>query len=132
MKDNRVLIDTSVWIDYFRGKNVQLAEKADEALTFYEVFVPKIVIAELIQGSKSEKEIKVIEEFFGAFNVIDHTENTWIEAGRLSFAMKRKGLTVNLVDCYIAVLSIEYNCKMFSLDEHFKSIKKFSGLEMFI
>lgn len=132
MKDNRVLIDTSVWIDYFKGKNIQLAEKVDETLTFYEVFVPKIVIAELIQGSKSEKEIKVIEEFLGAFKIIDHTEDTWINAGRLSFAMKRKGFSVNLVDCYIAVLSMENNCKIFSLDEHFKIIKKFSKLEIFL
>ena len=132
MKDNRVLIDTSVWIEYFKNKNISLSEKVDETLTFYEVFVPKIVIAELIQGSRSEKEVKVIEEFLGAFNIVDHTEDTWINAGRLSFVMKRKGTTVNLIDCYISMLSIENNCRIFSLDEHFKSIKKFSKLEMFL
>ncbi len=130
MKDRRVLIDTSVWIDYFRERDKRLCEKVDELLSLSEVFVPKVVIAELTQGAVSEKEIAVIEEFVEAFNVIDQEESTWAKAGRLSFSMKRKGITVNLVDCYIAVMAHENNCRIFSLDTHFKDIKKFLNIEL--
>lgn len=132
MKGDRVLIDTSVWIDYFKDGDDQLTEKVDEVLTSSDVYVPKVVIAELIQGAKSEKEISVIGEFIEAFNIVDQTEDTWVKAGRLSFSMKRKGITANLVDCYIAILASENNCKIFSLDEHFKSIKRFLRLELFM
>jgi len=88
------------------------------------VYVPKIVIAELIQGSRSEREITVIEDFVDAFNIIDQREDTWIKAGRLSFNLKKKGKTVNLTDCYIAVIAEEYDCQIFSLEEHFKDIQK--------
>ncbi|HLA50156.1 MAG TPA: PIN domain-containing protein [Thermodesulfovibrionia bacterium] len=132
MKDNRVLIDTSVWINYFKDGDRKFAEKVDEVLTFSAVYVPRVVLAELIQGAKSEKEISVIEEFVGAFKIIDQTEGTWLKAGKLSFSMKKKGITVNIVDCYIAVIANENNCMIFSLDEHFKSIKKFLRLEMFV
>ena len=132
MRDNRVLIDTSVWINYFKDGDKKFAEKVDEVLTFPDVYVPKVVLAELIQGAKSEREISVIEEFIGAFKIIDQTEDTWLKAGRLSFSMKKKGITVNIVDCYIAVIANENNCMIFSLDEHFKSIKKFLRLEMFV
>jgi hypothetical protein len=131
VKGDKVLIDTSVWIKYFKNRNDQFSERVDEVLTFSDVYVPKVVIAELIQGAKSEKEISVIEEFIDAFNIIDQTDKTWVNAGRLSFSMKRKGITVNLVDCYIALLANENNCKLFSLDEHFKSIKKFLRFELF-
>jgi len=130
VKDRRVLIDTSVWIDYFRERDKRLCEKVDELLSLSEVFVPKVVIAELTQGAVSEKEIAVIEEFVEAFNVIDQEESTWAKAGRLSFSMKRKGITVNLVDCYIAVMAHENNCRIFSLDTHFKDIKKFLNIEL--
>lgn len=130
MKDNRILIDTSVWINYFKNKDNLFTKKVDEVLTFSSVYVPRVVIAELIQGAKSEKEISVIEEFLEAFNIIDQAENTWLKAGRLSFSIKRKGVTVNIVDCYIAVIANENNCKIFSLDEHFKIIKRFLGLEL--
>jgi hypothetical protein len=61
----KVLIDTSVWIDYFKNRDDNVSQRVDEILTFSDVYVPKVVIAELIQGAKSEKEISVIiiEEF---------------------------------------------------------------------
>lgn len=129
MKD-RVLIDTSIWIDYFRGGNEEILKKTDQLLSYASVYVPKVVMAELIHGAKSEKEVAVIESFVEAFNIIDQTENTWIKAGTLSFSMKRRGVYVNLVDCYIAVLAEEYHCKIFSLDEHFKEIKRFLKIEI--
>src|SRR3972149_3088716 len=124
MNAEKILIDTSVWIKYFRDKSSGLSEKVDEILSKHEVYVPKIVIAELIQGSKSEREISVIEDFVDAFNIIDQREDTWIKAGRLSYDLKKKGKTVNLTDCYIAVIAEEYDCHIFSLDEHFKDIQK--------
>jgi predicted nucleic acid-binding protein len=130
MKGERVLIDTSVWIDYFKDKNSHIAEQVDEILTNAEVYIPKAVIAELIQGARSEKEIAVIEEFVDAFHIIDQSETTWTKAGKLSFAMKRKGITANLMDCYLAVISQENNCKIFTLDRHFKDIKKFLKIEL--
>jgi len=132
VKDDRVLIDTSVWIGYFKGGDHQLAKKVDEVLSTADIYVPRVVIAELIQGAKSEKEISIIEEFVEAFNIVDQTEDTWLKAGRLSFFMKKKGLTVNIVDCYIAIIASENRCKIFSLDEHFRGIKRFLKLELFV
>jgi len=130
VKGDRILIDTSVWIEYFKNQDKQFAGKVDQLLTFSDVCVPKVVIAELLQGAKSEKEILVIEEFVEAFNILDQSDDTWIKAGRLSFSMKRKGVTVNIVDCYIAAIASENSCKIFSLDEHFKSIRNFLKLEL--
>jgi hypothetical protein len=60
MNGEKILIDTSVWIEYFKNKSEGLSNKVDEILSKHEVYVPKVVIAELIQGSKSEREISVI------------------------------------------------------------------------
>lgn len=130
MKDKRILIDTSVWIEYFRGKNLDICTKVDQFLSHASIFVPKIVIAELIQGAKSEKEIKVVKEFVDAFNIIDQTKDTWIEAGQLSFDLKKRGWNINLTDCYIALISKENNCLIFSLDIHFKEISKMIEIKM--
>ncbi len=130
MKGEKVLIDTSVWIDYFKSTNNKIVEQVDEILTNAEVYVPKSVIAELIQGAKSEKEITVIEEFVNAFHIIDQSEDTWSKAGKLSYTMKRKGVTANLMDCYLAVIAQENNCKILTLDRHFKDIKKFLRIEL--
>ena len=130
MRDKKILIDTSVWIDYFKGNDTPLHYRVDKALTHSHIYIPKVVLAELIQGAMSEKEIAVIEDFIEAFHIIDQKEDTWLKAGRLSFSMKRKGITLHIIDCYIAVIASENGCGIFSLDEHFKNIKKFLHIDL--
>lgn len=124
MNVEKILIDTSVWIEYFRNRSSNISNKVDEALSEKEVYVPKIIIAELIQGAKSEREVSIIRDFLEAFNIIDQKEDTWLKAGELSFSLKKKGKIVNLTDCYIAVIAQENSCQIFTLDEHFKEIQK--------
>ena len=124
MNDNRVLIDTSVWIKYFKDKPSTFSTRVDEVLSRHEVCVPKIVIAELIQGSKTEREISLIQDFVDAFSVIDQKEDSWVKAGRLSFNLRKRGKTIHLTDCYIAVIAQEYSCQICTLDEHFVDLTK--------
>jgi hypothetical protein len=124
MNVEKILIDTSVWIEYLRNRSSSLGNKLDEILSRKEVYVPKIVVAELIQGAKSEREVSIIKDFLEAFNIIDQEENTWFKAGELSFDLKKKDKIVNLTDCYIAVIAQEHRCQIFTLDEHFKNIQK--------
>jgi predicted nucleic acid-binding protein len=127
----RVLIDTSVWIAYFQtNAPAGVLEKVDELLSDGDIYVPKIVLAELIQGAHSEKDLEVIRAFVEAFTIIGETADTWLEAGRLSFALKKKGKTINLGDCYIAILAKEHKCSVLTLDKHFKEIQKETGLKI--
>ena len=90
--NGRVLIDTSVWIAYFQAQApAGVLEKVDELLSDSDIHVPKIVLAELIQGAHSEKNLEVLREFVEAFTIIGESADTWMEAGRLSFTLKKKG-----------------------------------------
>jgi len=113
MSAERILIDTSVWIEYFRKKSSPITELDDKILTEDEVYVPKIVISELMQGAKSQKELSIIEDFFDAFHIIDQKEDSWIKAGKLSYALKKKGKNIHILDCYITIIAQEYGCKIF-------------------
>lgn len=130
MSADRILIDTSVWIEYFRSKSSSVAQKVDRILEEDEVYVPKIIIAELMQGSKSIKELSIIEDFLDAFHIIDQKEDSWIKAGSLSYKLKKKGKNINLFDCYIAVIAQEYGCTIFSLNRHFKEMQSLIDVSM--
>jgi predicted nucleic acid-binding protein len=130
MSAERILIDTSVWIDYFRNQSVGFVDFVAEIVNRHEVCVPRIVLAELMQGAKSEKELSVISEFMEAFTIIDQTDQTWVTSGRLSYELKKKGKNVNLTDCYIAVLAQENNCALLTLDRHFKDIRVHLGIQL--
>jgi len=130
MRD-KVLIDTSVWIDYLQGSaQTNLLQFVDDLLEGKEIIVPKIVIAELVQGARTEKDIDVIREFLDAFTIVGEGEKSWIDAGKLSFDLKKKGKTINLADCYISVIAKENRASILTHDRHFKDIQKEIGLEL--
>jgi len=120
----RVLVDTSVWVEYFRKGNPDLSARLDELMEVGGICIPAVVLAELIQGSKTELEIRTIEDLKDAFTVIDQKEGTWIEAGKLSYKLRRKGKSVHLTDCYIAVIARENGCAILTCDAHFRDIRE--------
>ena len=126
----RILVDTSVWIEYFRNQSPVFVGYVAEVVKTREICVPRIILAELMQGAKSEKELSVIAEFMGAFSIIDQTDQTWIKAGRLSYELRKKGKNVNQTDCYIAVIAQENSCTLFTLDRHFKDIRQYTGIDL--
>ena len=81
-------------------------------------------LAELIQGAKSEMEISTIEDFFDAFMILDQSQDTWMNAGKLSRKLKNRGKSIHLLDCYIAVIAQENACAILTLDDHLKEIQK--------
>jgi predicted nucleic acid-binding protein len=130
MSAERIIVDTSVWIEYFRNQSAALVGFVTEVVKNRQVCVPRIVLAELMQGAKSERELSVIGEFMEAFTIIDQTDQTWLNAGRLSYELKRKGKNINLTDCYIAVLAQENDCAVLTLDRHFKDIRQHTRLPL--
>jgi predicted nucleic acid-binding protein len=127
---DKILIDTSVWVAYFRGKSPVIAEKVDKLLGCSEICVPKIVLAELVLGAKSEREISTIGDFFDAFTILDQSPETWLKAGKLSRQLKMKGKAIHLLDCYVAVIAQENACSILTLDEHFKEIQRILPLKL--
>jgi predicted nucleic acid-binding protein len=130
MSAERILIDTSVWIAYFRNQSALFVDFVAKIVKNHEICVPQIVLAELMQGAKSEKELSVIAEFMEAFTIIGQTDQTWVKSGRLSYELRKKGKNVNLTDCYIVVMAQENNCAVLTLDRHFKDIRQYAGIHL--
>ena len=130
MSGKKILIDTSIWINYFRNKTPGLSQQVEDIISRNDIYVPKIVIAELLQGSKSEVEVEALKDFADAFHIIDQKEDTWVRAGELSYRLKKKGKGVNLANCYIGIITQQHNCRILTLDDHFKEIGKAIGIEL--
>ncbi|MGQ3684143.1 MAG: type II toxin-antitoxin system VapC family toxin [Candidatus Loosdrechtia sp.] len=124
MKDSdKVLVDTSAWIEFFRKKtpyHKTIAELIDGS----RICCTGIVLAELIQGAKSQKEVGVLKEFLYVFDFLPDTTELWEKAGELSSLLRRKGKSAGLSDCYISVMAYTHNARLLTLDKHFESIRK--------
>ncbi len=127
---DKVLVDTSAWIEFFRKKEPYysaILELVDNDL----VCCIGIVLAELLQGAKSEKELNTIKEFLHVFDFLPESIKSWEKAGELSYTLKQKGKGVGLSDCYIAVLTKSSDVRLLSLDKHFDVLKKEIELKLY-
>ncbi len=121
MKPN-ILVDTSSWIEYFNIPDSKSGEIIENLLHDGRVVTAGIVLTELLQGAKVKEEFKAILENMVALPMLKTTTDTWIEAGRTSFALRRKGITIPITDLIIAALALENECQILTLDPHFKKI----------
>jgi predicted nucleic acid-binding protein len=134
MNADRVLIDTSVWIEYFRGADFALTQAVEALIKSGSVCTAGIILAELLQGARSNREMRVIEDIKESFTLIaaDREGEVWAEAGRLSRELRKAGTTVHLADCLIAVLARENHCRVATRDVHFQAIKEKVQIELIL
>jgi len=106
-----VIVDTSVWIDFLEGKNKDKEQFKIfiELLNNEKVGLNSIIMAEILQGKKTEKQYQNTKNILDTFKLFIVTHNTIIKASKISMACQRIGETIKLTDCIIAASCIEYN-----------------------
>ena len=123
-----ILVDTSVWIAYFRKE--ESAPPMNELIDSGRVCSTNLIVAELIQGAKSDKEIRVLKDFLDVFPFLREQEETWFKAAYMAYQLRKKGKTMGLADCYLAQIAIENKVGLYSFDKHFKVIGKMVPLQL--
>ncbi|WP_243689476.1 PIN domain-containing protein [Geotalea toluenoxydans] len=91
----------------------------------------RIILAELMQGAKSDKELAVLADFPHVFEFLPETPELWAAAGRLSFDLRRKGQTIGLADCFIAAAAAQAGVPLATLDAHFEIVKKAAKISLY-
>ena len=120
---DRVLVDTSAWIDFFRKKEPcysRVLKLIDED----RVCCTGLVLAELIQGARSGEEIRALKDFTSVFPFLEGSAKLWEKAGELAFSIKKSGQQVGLSDCYLAIAAHNGKAGILTLDSHFTIIKE--------
>ncbi|MBI4706958.1 MAG: PIN domain-containing protein [Candidatus Omnitrophica bacterium] len=120
-----VFIDTSAWIEYLKKTAHPITKKIELALFLNTAATCQLVLAELIQGARSEKETALIIDLASVAKVLKESESTWQQAGFLANKLRKQGKTLSLIDCYLAILAKENKAVILTLDKHFSIIAEF-------
>lgn len=126
----KVLLDTSVWIEFFRKREPYHA-LVTRLIDDEQIACCGIVLAELMQGARSDKELTVLDDFIHVFAFIPETPELWATAGKLSCQLRRKGVTIGLSDCYIAVAAASAQVQVATLDGHFEELCKPARISLY-
>ena len=115
-----VLVDTSVWIEYFRGGNN--FEKLDFLIDENLVVINDLILAELIPFIKIRNQRKVIKLLNHINKLEIHIE--WDQLIEFQYKCLKNGLNgVGIPDLIIIQNAKQNHCEIYSLDNHFKLIK---------
>jgi len=121
MTRDGVIVDTSALIDFLKDKMPHAATVAT-LINSKRIRTTGIIMAELLQGARTATEEAYVIELLEGIPTMEVTSALWMNAGRLSCSLRRKGVTLPLSDIAIASLAIEHNLSIFTLDEHFDQI----------
>ncbi len=125
-----ILVDSSVWIDYFNGAITPQTEKLNSLLGRERLAIGDLILLEVLQGFGKEHDFEVAKELLTSLTVITlGGQDTAIQAAR-SFRMLRKiGATVRkTIDSVIATRCVESGYELLHDDEDFAPFVKHLGL----
>lgn len=103
-----ILVDSSVWIDYFNGKPTWQTDLLDNYLSNVPIIMGDLILTEVLQGVKSDKEFETVRSFLstlpfrqmGGYNVAVHSAQNYRK-------LCRAGITVRkTIDIIIATFCI--------------------------
>jgi predicted nucleic acid-binding protein len=120
-ENDRVLVDSSIWIDFFRG--VEAAVSAMTAVTkTTRVVVCGQIKQEVLQGSRDHKAFEKLEKQMSIWDYEPEVPEDFVEAARIFSKLRWKGITLPPSDCLIAALARRLNVPLLTQDPDFDSI----------
>lgn len=123
-------VDSSVWIDYFRGTTSPQTDHLDALLGREPVVVGDLVLTEVLQGFTSERDFNQALRLFGSLDVIEVAgRDAAILAARNFRRLRELGVTVRkTIDTLIATRCIEDGLALLYSDRDFDPFVQHLGL----
>ena len=116
-----ILVDTSVWIDYLNGKESVLTNILDKALIDGSVAIGDLILLEILQGIKSEREYSKTRTALATLDQYEMFGHNMVEKCAEIFRfLRKKGITIRKTnDVIIATFCIENNLPLLFSDRDF-------------
>lgn len=123
-----ILVDTSIWIDYLRGKKNPMIEFFMEIINRkFPYCITGIIYQEILQGAASEKDLKQLILYLGA-QTFFHLKDpilSYQSAAKIYLEGRRQGITIrSSIDCIIAQVAIEHDLTLLHNDRDYIQIRK--------
>ena len=119
-----ILVDTSVWIDFFCARNAPGAAFLKSLIELREkVCLCGVILTEALQGIRDDKEFEKTEALLSNLIFLPMDRDTFLHASNIYRTFRSRGTTIrNSVDCMIAAVCIEHNVELLHNDRDFDRI----------
>lgn len=127
-----ILVDSSVWIDFFRGTQSPQVDLLDALLGKEQLVIGDLILAEVLQGFGSERDFNQAHKTLDAFSVVELGGKVIaVQAARNFRALRALGITVRkTIDTIIATRCIESGYTLLHSDRDFDAFAMHLGLRV--
>jgi len=127
-----IIVDSSVWIDYFNGKKTQQTDWLDSALGSTPVIMGDLILTEVLQGFQNNEEFKVAKDLFLGMPFMPMVGRAIaLKSGENYRALRKRGLTPRkTIDVIIGTFCVHYQLPLLHDDKDFDPMVKFLGLKI--
>ncbi len=126
-----ILVDTSVWLEFFRVKDSPYGETLDRLLEEERVCTTNLIKAEIIPGARTPKQFRELKDYFDALPLAREPASLWEEITEVQFRLKRRGINgISIPDLIIAIVAKANGKVIFTKDSDFQRIQRVLALEL--
>lgn len=127
-----ILVDSSVWIDYFQGRVTAQTDKLDSLLGHQPVAIGDLILTEVLQAFADERDFNKARKMLTSLTVVElGGREIAIQAARNFRALRRRGVTVRkTIDTVIATRCIESGFDLLHNDRDFDPFVQYVGLRV--
>jgi predicted nucleic acid-binding protein len=127
-----ILVDSSVWIDYFKGAITPQTQKLDELLGYEPLAIGDLILSEVLQGFTLERDFNHARKMLTSLQVVElGGQEIAIQAARNFRALRVLGVTVRkTIDTVIATRCIECGYDLLHSDRDFDPFALHLGLRV--
>jgi predicted nucleic acid-binding protein len=127
-----IVVDSSVWIDFFHGVSTPEVELLDGLLGVTPLAIGDLILVEVMQGFRTDQDVATARQLFRSLALLPMLggSNAWKAAENVR-QLRRKGITVRkTIDGIIATACIEANLPLLFSDRDFQPYVDHLGLEV--
>lgn len=130
----KVLVDSSVWIDFLRGVSSHQTERLVGLIeTREDLCICGFVLTEVLQGIRDEKQYVATKEVFERLIYLESDKSTFELGATIFRNLRRNGVTVrNSIDCFIAATVVQHNVCLLESDRDYLHIDKHYPLNLLL
>jgi predicted nucleic acid-binding protein len=125
-----IVVDSTVWVDFFKGRNAPHVRRLNAALGATEIIVGDLMLCEVLQGLDSEREARQVEALLRRFEIVTMGGDAIAIAAARNFrSLRRRGITIRkTIDMLIGTWCIENRRPLLHNDKDFHPMALHLGL----
>ena len=127
-----ILVDTSVWIDFFAGRDLPHVATLEKLILDNEdLALCGIILTEILQGIADDTTHRRVRGYLSPLIMLPMLEAIFVRAADIYRKLRKKGITVRKTnDCIIAATALEHHCQLLHNDKDFSPIEKHCSLKV--